>query len=285
MLQGQFCVPFSFKLPEGIPGSFMLAGNDYKCSVEYAAKVVVRVPGLLKSDLRSQTPITVIQPPPPFTSQISASAMSDITVMCCFNRGTAELSFRTAKDTFYTGEAVSVTANVINNSKSRLKRMAIKLRRSLTITARDGRTFHKEETISEQQYPGVDPFSSVNDLLMNLNIPHNTPQQCFGTTIQCLYSVRLAGKVGWGTDATCTVPAFIYHPYIEQPVIPQFAPAWQPVVVQPIVLAVQTPVLIPPPVTLEMYPDFTTMNASAPPQSPHMQSPQGYPQATNGYSQ
>lgn len=272
MLQGQFCVPFSFKLPDGIPGSFALSGRDYTCSVEYAAKVVVRVPGLLKSDLRSEVPITVIQPPPPFAHQISASTTADVTVMCCFKRGTADLSFRTAKDSFYTGEMVSVTADINNNSKSDLKKVTIKLRRSLTITAGDGRSFHIEETISEQQHPGVKAFTSVRELHMNLNIPANTPQQCFATSIQCLYSVRLSGKVSWGKDATCTVPSFVYHPYFEQPVIPQFAQAWQPVVIQPVNLALQTPILVPPPVTLEMYPEFQTMNASAPPISPVMQS-------------
>jgi hypothetical protein len=265
MLQGQFSVPFSFKLPDRIPGSFALSGTDFKCSVEYAAKVVVRIPGLLKTNLRHEVPIVVIQPPPPFTSQVSASSVSDITVMCCFNRGSAELSFQTAKDAFFTGEAVMVLANANNQSKSDLKRLTIKLRRSLTITAGDGRSFFIEQTISEQQYPGLRSFTSVNNLSMNLNIPSNTPQQCFATTIQCLYSVRLAGKVRWGKDATCTVPAFIYHPFIEQPVIPQFAATWQPTVIQPVVLAVQTPVLIPPPISLEMYPEFNTMHASAPP--------------------
>ena len=265
MMQGQFVVPFSFKLPENIPGSFALSGTDFRCSVEYAAKVVVRVPGLLKSDLRNQIPIVVIQPPPTFSSQIIASTVVDVTVMCCVNRGRAEMSFSTTKEAFFTGESAIVTSNVNNNSKSDLKRLTIKLRRSLTITANDGRSFHIEQTISEQQYPGLKASTSTQNLQMNLQIPFNTPQQCFATSIQCLYSIRLAGKVRWGRDATCTVPAFVYQPYVDQPINPQFSAAWNPVCVQAVQLSLASPVLVPPPVSLDMYPEFHTMNPSAPP--------------------
>jgi hypothetical protein len=279
VLQGQFAVPFSFMLPDHIPGSFSLSGADFSCSVEYSVKVVVRIPGMFKSDLRDEIPLVVIQPPPPFASQISASTVADITVMCCMNRGQAEMSFRAAKDAFFTGEHAIVSANVNNNSKTRLRRLTLKLRRSLTIRTGDGRTYHIENTISEQQYPGLKPFTSIQDLQMTLQIPMNTPQQCFATTIQCLYSVRLAGKVSWGTDATCTVPAFVYYPFMDQPVTPQFAPTWQPVVAEPLNLYVNTPVLVPPPVSLDMYPEFHTMQPSAPPVDVTNQ------QACDGFSQ
>lgn len=265
MLQGQFSIPFSFKLPDMIPGSFALSGTDFSCSVEYASKIIVRVPGMLKSDLRDQTSMIVIQPPPPFPSSIIGSASSNITLMCCVGRGTADISFRTDKDAFYTGESVFVSADVNNNSKTKLSRLTIKLRRSLRLTASDGYSRYFEETVSEQQYPGLQPFTSVKDLSMNLKVPSNLPQQCFGSSIQCLYSVRLAGKVRWGKDATCTVPALVYHPYVEAPVVPQFPTVWQPTMIQPVAMVLETPALVPPPVSLDMYPGFETMHPSAPP--------------------
>ena len=265
MLQGQYTVPFSFMIPMGIPGSFELSGKDYSCSVRYAVKAKVAVPGMLKSDLKHQAPLTVIQPPPAFSTNISANALANVITWCCVNRGQAQLAFQADKDAFYTGEQVFLTASADNKSKSELKRLTIKLRRSLTITAGDGRSFHIEETVSERLYPGLKPFTSVENLAMQLDIPSNAPQMCFGSTIQCLYSVRLAGKVSWGKDATCTVPAFIYIPFREVPQAFQLAPTWQPVVLQPVTLMVTTPVLVPPPITLAMFPEYETMHATAPP--------------------
>lgn len=287
MMRGQFSIPFTFQLPVGIPGSFALVGSDFSCSVEYATKVVVRVPGMLKSDLRHEVPLVVIQPPPPFTNQVTAHATADITVMCCFRRGHADLSFRAAKDAFHVGEFVLLSADVNNNSKSKLSRIAVKLRRTITVRANDGFTRSFEDTISESRYPGVPAFSSMNGLSMTLKIPDGTPQQCFSTLIQCMYSVRLAGKVRWGTDATCTVPALIYYPFMQSPVIPTFPAVWQPEIFQPIHLQLYSPVMIPPPVSLDMYPESSTMQPTAPPheQSDDSMIPVQQSQAMNGASQ
>lgn len=275
MLQGQYTVPFSFMIPSGIPGSFELSGVDYTCSVRYAVKAKVVIPGMLKSNLKHEAPLTVIQPPPAFSTNISASATANVIIWCCFNRGQAQLGFHTDKDAFFTGEQVLVTASADNRSKSELKRLTIKLRRSLTITAGDGRSFHIEQTVSERLYPGLKPFTSVEQLAMQLDIPANAPQMCFGSTIQCLYSVRLAGKVSFGRDATCTVPAFIYIPFREIAQLVQLAPTWQPVVLQQVAMVMTSPVLVPPPMTLAMYPEAETMYATAPPmpESPVNQAP------------
>jgi hypothetical protein len=51
MLPGQYSVPFSFRLPLGLPGSFQLSERGFSCGVVYEVKAIVRVPGIFKSNL------------------------------------------------------------------------------------------------------------------------------------------------------------------------------------------------------------------------------------------
>ena len=269
LLQGQYTIPFSFQLPNGIPGSFSLSGisrsHPYSCDVGYSIKAIVRVPGLLKSNLRHVTPISVIQPPPQFSTAIVASTRSNISLLCCIPRGYADLSFRCEKDAFYTGESVEVVASAVNNSKSSIKRLAIKLRRTIELRSNTGGFLFLEETISEQFGPAVQSRTGVENLPMKLQIPFGTPQQCFGSIIRCLYSVRLAGKVRWGTDAKCTVPAFIYDAYSERVPEMVFGSTWQPTVLPPVNLTLSTPLSIPSPITIDAYADSHGLQPSAPP--------------------
>ena len=261
---GQYTVPFNFLLPMGLPGSFYLEESGFECGVEYGVKAHVRVPGLLKSDLRSVYAFQVSQSPPNFSRSITASANSDIDVFCCFNRGNAQLSFRCTRDTFFSGESVNLVASATNNSTADLKRLTVKLRRYLYLKADSGHSKKFEVTISEMIYPGIPRNSALHEIPMSLNIPLDAPQQCFGAKIRCLYSVRLSGKVRCGTDATCTVPAFIYNQPPITPFAVTFDPSWHPVVMNPVEIVCSAPPAIPEPITLSQYPGADTMRPSAP---------------------
>ena len=268
LMQGQYTVPFSFVLPSGIPGSFSLAGthrgHPYNCSVAYRVKALVRVPGLFKSNLRYAAPLTVIQPPPSFSTSIVASASADVVKWCCINKGRAELSFHCAKDSFTPGEPVQIVASGVNNSTAQLARLTIKLRRNLQLVSNCGRTLTIEETITERIYPGLEPHTSIQNSLMGLEVPHNAPQQCVGSSIRCIYSVRVSGKVKWGRDVVCSAPAFIYQRVfaIEAP---QYSPTWQPQMMQAVVVSIApSVVLVPAPLKIDEYPDSHSMRPSAP---------------------
>ena len=264
LVPGQYTVPFTFVLPLGIPGSFSLRGSDFECGIEYSVKALVRVPGIFKTNLRSVRSFEVTQSAPMSMRSITASANSDIDVCCCFNKGFAHLSFRCTRDTFFTGESVSLVASAQNNSTAELKRLTVKLRRYIKLRADTGHTKSCEVTISEQIYPGVPPHTSIEELPMSLHIPFGTPQQCFGVKIRCLYSVRLSGKVKCGTDATCTVPAFIYQPRITTAFVLRTDSGWNPVVLTPVEIQCSAPVALPDPISLSQYPGCETMRPSAP---------------------
>ena len=268
LLQGQYTIPFSFTLPTDIPGSLSLTGyhgqTPYSCSVSYGVKAIVRVPSLLKSNLRHVAALTVIQPAPTFCSNIEASASGDIIKMCCFNKGRADLSFHCAKDSFSPGEPVCIVANAVNESSSRLARLTIKLRRNLQLVSDSGRILYVEETIAERIYAGLEAHTQIKDSLMSVVVPHDAPQQCIGSSIRCLYSVRLSGKVRWGVDVKCSAPAFIYERMLAAVAL-EYSPSWQPQLLHGVVVDIgSSGVLIPTPLSMEEYPDCESMRPSAP---------------------
>lgn len=264
LVPGQYTVPFTFILPLGLPGSFSLRGPDFECGIEYCVKALVRVPGIFKANLRSAHSFQVTQPSPTSMSSITASASSNIDVCCCLNQGFAHLAFRCTRDTFFSGESVSLVASVLNNSSADLKRLTVKLRRFIKLRSDTGHSKSCEVTISEGIYPGVPAHSSINEIPMSLHIPTGTPQQCFGVKIRCLYSVRLSGKVKCGTDATCTVPAFIYQPTLTTAFVLQPDPGWNPAILEPVTIEPSAPAIVPEPVSLSHYPGWETMRPSAP---------------------
>jgi hypothetical protein len=94
----------------------------------------------------------------------------------------------------------------------------------------------------------------------------NAPQQCYGTIIQCLYTARLSGKVKCGSDATCSVPVFIYKPQtVAATATPAYPPDWNPVVFDQLHVSTNGSAFnLPPPMTIDQYPDWHTMKPSAP---------------------
>jgi len=271
LVPGQVSVPFSFVLPPGLPGSFAMSGFGFNCGVYYKVKALLRVPGILKSNLRSEKLFDVVQAPPPVTQSITGTNGSKISVCCCINRGYAQLEFKCTRDAFHPGEVVSLVASATNNSSSNLQRLTVKLRRYIQLHDNFGHSKVFETTISEAVYPGIPPRSSIKDLPMTLQIPPDAPQQCFGVLIRCLYSVRLSGKVKCGTDATCTVPANIYRSNIATGFIPPADPSWNPTTMAPVAIGLNVQPMLPQPIQLNHYPGVETMIPSAPIATDHTQ--------------
>jgi len=266
MLPGQYSVPFRFALPLGLPGSFKLVESGFSCGITYEVKAIVRVPGLFKSNLRSVHEFDVPQTPPTFTRAFTASADSDINVCCCINRGRAQLTFRCTRDSFMPGEDVGIVTSVSNRSSAELKRITIKLRRYIHLRADTGHIRSFEYTVSERVYPGLAKMTEVKDVPMTLSIPHDAPQQCYGAKIRCLYTARLSGKVRCGSDATCSVPVFLYKAQITTGfAVPTYPDNWNPVILEQVNFSNQaTQFNVPPPVKLSEYPEWDRMVPSAP---------------------
>ena len=261
---GQTAIPFSIQLPTDIPGSFSLSGLDCSGSIEYSTKVIMKVPGLLKSNLRNRLPFIVIQPPPPVSLSVKAESSPEVTAMCCMGRGNVDFNMELEKHAVFTGETAFLSADLNNNSKSKLRRLTVKLRRSVVMTAADGFSVSLDQTIAKQKYPGMKPLVSLKGLSMKVAIPFDTPQQCSSTFINCDYSIQLAGKLRWGSDVKCEVPIRLFHPFVTAPVVPQLPKVWQPVVVSPIVMTFAAPAIVAVPVADSKLAELRPLQASAP---------------------
>ena len=253
--QGEYTFPFMLQLPTGLPGSMELNGgllsDGTSASISYQVKAVVRIPGFLKSDLRNISPFAIVQAPPNFeTSNFVASSESDVRILGCMHRGRAELMLNSPTDSFYTGGLVSVNVSAKNTSKSSIK-LVVELRRSLHLSTTQAIRY-TETVIAKGFGPTVPANSSVENVNVTFQVPANASQQCFGFMVKCLYSLRLVGKVSWGRDVHCTVPAFVYHPYAENP--PTIVADVSQMMTDGITtLTLSSPAAIPPPITIEDY--------------------------------
>lgn len=257
--RGEYTFPFMFQLPTGLPGSMEYKGgflsDGTSASIMYQAKAVVRVPGFFKSSLRNISSFAIVQAPPNFeTSNFVASAAADVRLLGCIHRGRAELTLNSPTDSFYTGGLVSVNVSASNTSKSPIK-LVLELRRSLHLTTMHA-VRYMENVIAKSVGPTVPPNSSVENVNMTFEIPSNASQHCFGLFVKCLYSLRMVGRVSWGSDVNCTVPAFVYHPYAESPltIVAEVPPM---VTDGTTTLTLSSPAAIPPPITIQ---DFRTEN-------------------------
>jgi hypothetical protein len=241
---GQTAIPFSIQLPTNIPGSFSLSGLDCRGSIEYSAKMVMKIPGLLKSNLRDRLPFVVIKPPPTVAMSVKADSSPEVTALCCRGRGNVDMCIELEKHAVFTGETAFLSADLNNNSKSKLRRLTVKLRRSVVMTAADGFTVSLDQTVAKQKYPGMKPLMSLKELSMKVAIPFDTPQQCSAMFIQCDYSIQLAGKLRWASDVKCTAPILLFHPFVTAPVVPQLPKVWQPVLASPVVMTFAVPTYV-----------------------------------------
>ena len=253
--QGEFTFPFTFQLPTGLPGSMEFncgrVSDGTSASISYHVKAVVRVPGFLKSDLRNKSSFAIVQAPPNFeTSSLVANSESDVRILGCIHRGRAELTLNSPTDSFYTGGLVSVNVSVKNTSKSRIK-LVLELRRALHLST-VSREVYREQVVAKGSGPTVPANSSVENVNITFQIPAKASQQCFGFLVKGLYFLRLVGKVSCGKEFHCRVPAFVYHPYAENP----------PTIVTDVsqmmtdgmtTLTLSPPEAIPPPMTIENY--------------------------------
>jgi hypothetical protein len=269
---GQYTIPYSFVLPPYLPGSASFGGSDGGCryhgSIEYSVKAVVRDPSFFRPNLRYRQEFLVPHFPPVSRGCILGISRSEIKVGCCINKGHADIQFRCPRDVVNPGEILDIVTSVQNSSTSKLRKMKVKLVANITLTSSGGRKFYTTETPVKCVYPGLEPHTNVEDMKLTLQVPFGTQHEVVGNIIRYIHCVTVAGSVRCGKDAHCSVPVHITANQPTQagalgiPIIDD--PSWQPSIMAPVVVPEPTAPSLPPPVPLNAYPDYESMQPSAP---------------------
>jgi hypothetical protein len=275
---GQYQYPFSFVLPTGIPGTANIRYGGATGSINYQVKAVLDVVGMFKSNFRYRQPLFITQPPP-FIDRLQSSYSGNVTIMCCCNRGTVNMSIVADKNSYTSGEVSNIVASIQNNSRKPFKRIVAELIQHIELRAR-GHYRCFTNTVAKNVYPGIAMMTSDLNRQLSLPVPPNTDQNALGYIVRLYYTLNVRADLAWGKDPTCATPICIYAPtQLMQATcpVPQIVapPGYAPVVQQPVVLNVPNIIQPPPMFTIN---DFNVqpvggqpvygnnMQASAPPQ-------------------
>jgi hypothetical protein len=122
---GQYAYPFSFYIPQHLPGSFEYYDADCTSYVKYIVTArTLSWAGL--NDIISSSLLLVRTPPTIFSYPTNLSDTKNITTWCFFSKGTATINASYPKNHFTPDESVQVICT-LNNTRCQLNATAIVL--------------------------------------------------------------------------------------------------------------------------------------------------------------
>ena len=271
---GAYQFPFSFVLPQGIPGTTSLSYGGATACIYYKVKAVLDIAGMLKSDLKFRQPICVHQPPL-FMSRLSSSYSAPVTVMCCCNKGFVSFNVTAAQNSYTGGQVAALVASIDNQSSKPFKRVLAELQRVIELNAHGHRKV-LYNTIAKNSYPGIAAMSTDMNRQLQLALPPNLLQTALGYTVRVYYSLNVRADLSWGSDPTCRLPMVIFEndmgfggmPAMQVITAPQgYAPAVQPAVVvnMPGMVAPPPPLAMGEYTNIQMVPSPMPLGGAAPP--------------------
>ena len=227
-LLGQYSFPFSFRIPEGIPGSFSYMNGTTIAKLVYDITGLVSLPGMLSSNISYTVNLHVIEKPR-LMNRLACALTTNIYTCCCFNNGTVSFETSSERDTYATGEDIHVVLDVKNESSKNIKKFEISLISVLSLKA-GGHSKVIESVKSTITANGLPKQKAVKGLVVALPVPYDVQQQSLGNTLRHYYYFKVTGVVDWASDAVLKVPVgvFVPSPQIPPMVIPQAPANWQP---------------------------------------------------------
>lgn len=146
---GQYVFPFSFVLPNNLPGSFEYYDSSTSAYVKY--EITSTILSLNRgNDLVRSAILVVRQPSQHFQYPTKLSDTRNITTWCCINKGTATLNISYPKNHYTKDETMEVSTELVN-SRCKLNAKCIKIQLWQRITLREsyGRTTYLNRLVSE----------------------------------------------------------------------------------------------------------------------------------------
>lgn len=234
---GQYQFPFSFQLPDQIPGTFNIQHFDYDGRIRYTLTAVVNFMG--RDPVRYRTELVVRQRP--HIANYNAPVKSDEEVcICCSNKGRCSMTCHFQSDTYQPGNDAVLMTEVDNSICTvDIREFNISVNQHVIFRTRNGKTTNFTREVRSNTFPGVGRGISThgNPQLMSIRLEETEQGKLMqpsvhGMMITCNYEL----KINPIFDAPCSccsntpvikVPLYIYAPELQSwiPAIPQgFSP-------------------------------------------------------------
>ncbi len=153
---GQYSFPFSFVLPDNLPGSFRKIWTEYNhqsmAQIGYTLFAGFMAPNM---SFFKSFDILVNQKINP-NSIFSSHFQNKLKCYCCFNRGACDLKLDLEKNIFQIGDKLNFRLEVDNSKcKNHIKKFKVKLIQVSVFKADDGFQRRYENIITRKDLPGL----------------------------------------------------------------------------------------------------------------------------------
>jgi hypothetical protein len=236
---GQFTFPFTFRLPTGIPGSFVQGawsdsvlhkgfpgsgwGEDSKEFARGIVSYTVEVEADAKGwggDVSYRQPLTIY---PALQTEIKAvkeTKTANVMVCCCIDKGSATMTVYFDKNCYIPGERCSIICEAKNDSSVDFNAIKVKIKRQLTLRGDGGRQYNSVTELVREKFDGVKAMTDATGAAAR-NVPVTLVDQkglgafvpeTSGSLIQCKYWAEVEFDIPYAPDIEIRLPLTIYAP-------------------------------------------------------------------------
>lgn len=223
---GNFVFPFEFILDANLPGTFYLKDGKAKGEVVYKVEAEVVVPGFFTSNLRHEQEIVIKEPLKQMLAGSETFKETDVTFLCCINKGRVTMSANVDKNAAAPGEAINLHI-VVDNTRSQvdLKEVRFHVKREIKFRA-NGESWSDHSTIITSTSPQV--LQGMNaDRWIAVRIPNGTMPSTTSSLIKCAYYLTVELAVPWSPNVRINLPLQVFASTpMEYVAVVQYPPNW-----------------------------------------------------------
>lgn len=190
---GNHHYPFSFTLPEHLPGDY--EGSSDQSKIRYLLKGYLDIP--LKIDIEKTVPLTIHEA---YDRTIDKPVFA-VNEKALFESGAfVKIQAALDKDVFLPGESVDCRLTVENGSGKPIQAVTVSLQRVETLHAKDASTINIEEVITTRYEQSGLPTGETAELSLQFAIPDNLyPTIVSSRLVQVEYRIVVALEIPWAS--------------------------------------------------------------------------------------
>eukprot|EP01016_Furgasonia_blochmanni_P040905 TRINITY_DN5257_c0_g1_i6.p1 TRINITY_DN5257_c0_g1~~TRINITY_DN5257_c0_g1_i6.p1 ORF type:complete len:585 (-),score=140.39 TRINITY_DN5257_c0_g1_i6:207-1961(-) len=246
---GQYTFPFSFKLPDQLPGSFKKKSGMMKARIKYVVKAVLGFPGRPKNEgLWDDEELIVREKPDRVMGNVSREFNAEVSTWCCIDQGKSWIKVYFEKDTYCPGEKARIIAELDNtNCKLNVSSLRVALMNKMAMKASDGKSRSYSVAALTQNFDGVTAGACAlakdgRSMLKEVNLDPTLLPTAGGNYVSSTYYLVVESVMDGCTCCSDTprveIPVMIVAPPLPKRQI-QPPPNWQPQLMPPVNITIQ----------------------------------------------
>jgi len=232
-------IPFSFVLPQNLPGSFNLSYFNTHAEISYS--VGAEFTNIEQKGISNFSRLKLYQEIQSLGQAESVSKSAKLLTWCCLNKGTCSIRADYPQSSYTPAETAAVNVTLDNSeSKIAVNSISMKLFKTIRLLAHPGSkvvSYCIVEASGQGTEAGTEnPKSLTTQLFLNLSSVANQFEDqytTYGNLISCEYTLEVSGDMDGCCMCCGDVPivqkrVIILPQYMPPPPLPPPPPGWNP---------------------------------------------------------